>query len=522
VAFIAGLALLNSAAQPALPGRLAALINVWPLEVVELSHFLASVVGVLLILVAGGLWRRLDGAYWLAIALLGAGALFSLLKALDYEEAIGLSLGAALLVPCRTAFFRRSELTQALVRGPWALGLVLALAGMVWVFLSSYEHTTYSDELWWTFLLNAEASRSIRATGAAVVAGLFAFGMAALVPHRKIVKPEQAQTKRALAAKAFASAEAVRGEANLLYTGDHDVVLTPSGKSFVLYAARGSSYVAMGDPVGPVSERGEALLDFHALAIRQSANPVLYSFSADLLETVVDLGYTIRKIGESAKVELKDFSLEGSARQKLRNVRNKLTREGYRLTVFAPGDIKDWVALKAISDAWLATHQGQEKAFSLGRFDQAYLSHFPIAVIAKEGEPPVAFASLWPTPDRGDIAVDLMRQSPSAPAGTMDFMFIEAMAWAKGQGYQWFDLGMAPLSGLPASRYAPVLNRLGAAIFERGEDIYGFQGLRAYKQKFQPTWCALFIAAPASVSLPLALLDVALLTSRGWLGIFRR
>ena len=45
------------------------------------------------------------------------------------------------------------------------------------------------------------------------------------------------------------------------------------------------------------------------------------------------------------------------------------------------------------------------------------------------------------------------------------------------------------------------------------------QTLRSYKGKFGPEWRSRFIAAPVSTPLPLALLDVALLTSGGWLGL---
>ncbi|MFZ4120354.1 MAG: phosphatidylglycerol lysyltransferase domain-containing protein [Caulobacterales bacterium] len=518
IAFIAGLVLLNSAAQPALPGRLEALMQAWPLVVVELSHFMASVVGVFLILVSGGLWRRLDGAYWLALTLLVVGALFSLSKALDYEEAIGLAAGALILAPCHSAFFRRSELAQVVARGPWALGLVFALAAMVWIFLMSYDRTPYQDELWWTFLRDAEASRSIRAVAAAIVAGLLALGLAAIAPSRARVSPEALATMHKQAEQAFANAEQARGEANLIYLGEHDAVFTASGETLVLFRARGSHLIAMGDPIGKTTERAEALLQFHALADRKAANPVLYSVSGALLETVVDLGYAIRKIGESAVVDLATFSLDGAARAKLRNVRNKLSREGYVVTVAAPSDPIDWPALKRVSDAWLEAQAGREKAFSLGRFHEAYLARFPIVTVARAGEAPIAFANLWPTPDHGDIAVDLMRHAPDAPKGVMDFLFVEAILWAKNAGFKAFDLGMAPLSGLSASRYAPLMSKLGAAIFERAEYVYGFQGLRAYKQKFGPQWRPLFIAAPAHVSLPLALLDVGLLTAGGWLG----
>ena len=36
----------------------------------------------------------------------------------------------------------------------------------------------------------------------------------------------------------------------------------------------------------------------------------------------------------------------------------------------------------------------------------------------------------------------------------MDFLLSECLLWAKAQGYAWFDLGMAPLSGLDGRKLA--------------------------------------------------------------------
>ena len=72
-------------------GRLKWLEYFLPLPVLEISHFLGSLTGMGLLLLARGLQRRLDAAYVLTLVLLGAGAVFSLLKGLDYEEAIVLT-----------------------------------------------------------------------------------------------------------------------------------------------------------------------------------------------------------------------------------------------------------------------------------------------------------------------------------------------------------------------------------------------------------------------------------------------
>ncbi|HKI85281.1 MAG TPA: lysylphosphatidylglycerol synthase domain-containing protein, partial [Thermoanaerobaculia bacterium] len=68
--FLGGTILLFSGATPARHSRLAWLNAFLPLPIIEASHFLASLAGVVLLFLARGLQRRLDGAYHLATVLL--------------------------------------------------------------------------------------------------------------------------------------------------------------------------------------------------------------------------------------------------------------------------------------------------------------------------------------------------------------------------------------------------------------------------------------------------------------------
>jgi phosphatidylglycerol lysyltransferase len=45
-------------------------------------------------------------------------------------------------------------------------------------------------------------------------------------------------------------------------------------------------------------------------------------------------------------------------------------------------------------------------------------------------------------------------------------------------------------------------------IFRHAEQFYGFEGLRAYKQKFCPSWEARFIAGPPGLGMIRALVDL--------------
>jgi phosphatidylglycerol lysyltransferase len=101
----------------------------------------------------------------------------------------------------------------------------------------------------------------------------------------------------------------------------------------------------------------------------------------------------------------------------------------------------------------------------------------------------------------------------------MDFLFTELMLWGHAQGYRWFSLGMAPLAGLEQHRLAPLWNKLGALLFRHGEHFYNFQGLRLFKDKFDPVWEPRYLAAPGGFAAPLVLGHVAALVNGGVSGL---
>ena len=95
--FLSGVVLLFSGATPEIDTRLEHMGFLIPHRLIDASHFGASLIGVLCLLLAQGLRRRLSAAWMLTITLLLFGALLSLLKGFDWEEATLLVLTAVLL-----------------------------------------------------------------------------------------------------------------------------------------------------------------------------------------------------------------------------------------------------------------------------------------------------------------------------------------------------------------------------------------------------------------------------------------
>src|SRR5262249_47305142 len=154
----------------------------------------------------------------------------------------------------------------------------------------------------------------------------------------------------------------------------------------------------------------------------------------------------------------------------------------------------------------------------LGFFEKEYIRRFPVAVV-RRGRRIVSFSNLWATANREELSVDLMRHRTDAPNGVMDFMFLHLMLWGQTQGYKTFNLGMPPLSGLENRSLGTVWNRVGALAYRFGENFYNFQGLRQYKEKFDPVWEPMYLASPGGLALPRILTNLATLISGGLRGV---
>lgn len=514
--FVGGAVLLFSGATPALPSRLYWLRRLVPLPIVEISHFFGSITGALLLLIARGLQRRLDAAYQLAVVVLTAGMFLQLFKGGDFEEAIILAIMLFGLVASRRHFYRKGSLVNESFGPAWIVAILLVLISSAWLGFFSYKHVEYSNDLWWRFGLRADAPRFLRAS-VGVLAVLL------IVAVRRLLRPAIGEPDPPTAEELGRAEAIVRedtgSESNLALLGDKPLLFSESGRAFIMYGVEGRSWIAMGDPVGPDEEKSELIWKFRELCDLHAGWPVFYQITREHLPLYLDLGLTLQKIGEQARINLQTFSLEGSSRKRMRNVLRRAEAEGcsFEITTNAAPIMAE---LREISDAWLAEKRTREKGFSLGSFSEEYLRHFPIATVRQGGQI-LSFSNIWSSGGHEELSVDLMRQRSEVPSGVsvMDYMFLQLMLWGKSEGWHWFNLGMAPLSGLENRVLGSVWTRAGALAYRFGENFYNFQGLRQYKEKFDPEWSPMYLASPGGLVLPRILTNLAALISGGLRGV---
>jgi phosphatidylglycerol lysyltransferase len=518
-AFMAGVVLLFSGATPASPARLERLERLLPPGVIEASHFLGSVLGVGLLILSQGLARRLDAAYYLTATAILAGVVASLLKGFDYEEATLLLLVLLVLWRGRPAFDRRAAFFETRFSAPWIAAVVGAIGASVWLGLFAFQHVAYSHELWWQFELQSDASRFLRASvGAAIAVALF--GLARLVRSAPHEAPRPTDADLSDAGRIIAAQSSTYPF--LAYLRDKSLLFNETRSAFVMYAVHGRTWVALGDPVGPEDQAAGLVRRFLERCDDFGGVPVFYEIGKARLHMYADFGLGFVKLGEHAKVDLARFTLEGGHAAKYRQVLRRLDKDGASFRVVEEPDVPELMPrLREVSDNWLAAKSTAEKGFSLGFFDEAYVSRFPVAVVERSGRI-LAFANLWRAANREELSIDLMRYHQDAPPNVMEALFVNLMKWGHARGYHWFMLGMAPLAGVEQSPVASLWNRFGAFLYEHGDAIYNFQGLRAYKEKFGPAWEPQYLAYPGGLRLPLIMADVSALVAGGYRRIFAK
>ncbi len=518
--FAAGAILLLTGSLPGEPERLTWLGRVLPLSVIELSHMGASILGSGLLILSRGLQRRLDSAYVISVVVLAIAIVLAFGRGVDYWEAASLAAVLLALIGARKRFDRKSALAGEALGTGWMIAVGCVLLTAVWVGFLAYRHVPYQADQWWAFALRGDASRFLRASFAgSVVLGLFGLSRLLGPARPRFTRPDVADLDRA----AVLAAASDRSAAALALLGDKQLIFSESGQSMLMYGIEGRAWVALGDPIGPIEEWDEILWTFVQRARLHDDHPVFYQVGGKHLALYAELGLGLLKLGEVARVPLTEFSLEGSARKGMRRALRTLERDGCSFEVVPqPLVLPIMEELRGVSDRWLSEKKiTTEKGFSLGYFELTYIARFPVATVRLDGKL-VAFANLWLGAPGTEISPDLMRYVPDAPNGVMDYLFAQIMLWGQQAGYTWFNLGAAPLSGLASHALAPTWERIGSLVFRFGDQFYGFEGLRDFKEKFDPVWEPTYLAAPGGLALPRVLTNVTTLISGGVGRLFSR
>lgn len=328
------------------------------------------------------------------------------------------------------------------------------------------------------------------------------------VTRRPVLAPAEASDEDRRRARLIVHAHGRTSQSHLALLDDKLYHFTTGG-SLVAYAVSGRTAVSLGDPIGPSEDAASAIHGFLDYCRQNGWMAVFAMTESDTLEIYRSVGYVSMCLGHEGVVDLTAFTLKGNSHSTLRKRFNRFVREGYRLVICEPPlDDATLRELRQISDEWLEMTRSGEKRFFLARFDEDYLRQERVALVYTPEGGIVAFANLAPEYQRHGLGIDLMRHGSQFESGTMDFLFVSLLFWAREHSYSTFNLGLSPLFGVGARPGAPLMDRILHLIYGH-TNFYNFKGLNGFKAKFRPTWTPLYMVFPGYANLPVTGLAVA-------------
>lgn len=293
-------------------------------------------------------------------------------------------------------------------------------------------------------------------------------------------------------------------ETELLWLGDKHIYFPASGTAFVSYGIAGRIWLVMGDPIGPKAAWSDLIHGLEQEARAAGANVAIYKASKPSVDFWQQLGWHLQPLGHEGTLSLSNFDLNGRKYRELRRKCKNVDKAGVEIRSHAPGELPI-AAADLVAKAWLATKNGHEQTFSMGHWTPIFASRHH-AVSAWLDDQMIAFATFWRSGNDQQWMLDLMRQTPDTPNGTMHRLIAQGIFDASQHGADTLNLCMAPMSGLQDCTPTTRLSRIAHHLYVRYDTILNLQGKRRFKDIFRPEWTPRYLATQSYLSIPEALI----------------
>ncbi|WP_057896815.1 bifunctional lysylphosphatidylglycerol flippase/synthetase MprF [Liquorilactobacillus oeni] len=505
--YVSGIVMLLESTVPNFAFSNSIFVKLYPYTFFFLNQISSVIFAFLLIGIARGIEAKVKRAYWPTLMILLVGIINTLWRNFSLGMVCFLFIIMMIVFLSRKELYRKQfaySFGKACFDGSLFVGsfILYSIVGAI----NSPQYTIHhavpdallfpSEKVWLSGFLGL------------VIAALVLFLIHRYLSGEISFEEEEFPEKRIQAIiECFAGNET----SHLAYLRDKSIYFFQSAgkdKLFFMYRKKADKLIVMGEPVGDRTFLREAVSQFMKEADQAGYQLVFYEINSEMTLMLHELGFDFIKTGEEGYVKLSEFTLKGKKQRAQRALINKFKREGYSFSLIKPPfSQRQMNELKIISDSWLGSQD--EKGFSLGFFDEDYLNRAPVAIVRDSKQNTVAFASLMPSGGKKILSVDLMRHKKSAPSGIMDKIFISLFEYGQKNGYEFFNMGMAPLSNVGRSEYSFIEERAAHLIYEYGYHFYGFRGLRSYKNKYVTEWHSKYTAYRKRNSVLVTMLQLA-------------
>jgi lysyl-tRNA synthetase class 2 len=478
------------------------------------------IIGLMLLMLAHGLRRRKRRAWQAVAALLAFDIGIHVTNAHRMATTIVAAVLLVALLYFREEFYAEGD-RRTRWRALWVFGGLLVadvVIGCTYILLAKHLVTNYSlgqriqEALWGLVGVSGPVQWVPEGRGDlfAIMAG--ALGVFTLVVTVYLfLRPAEPRAR-------LGPADAARVRELLDKHGDRDslgyfalrddksVIWSPTGKACVCYRVVSGVMLASGDPIGDPEAWPGAIGPFLDEAARHAWAPAVMGCSELGAEVWCREGnLTALELGDEAIVNVADFSLAGRSMRNVRQMVNRVAKNGYTAEIRRVTDIpqREIDAIVRTADSWRGG--GTERGFSmaLGRIGAPGDENCVLATATENG---VVRAVLQLVPWGADgLSLDLMRRDKAAQPGLNDFLIVEAIKAAPGLGVKQISLNFAvfraALERGERIGAGPVLRAWRSVLIFLSK-WFQIESLYKFNAKFSPVWQPRFFVFPSTRDAP--------------------
>ncbi|MFY9928921.1 MAG: phosphatidylglycerol lysyltransferase domain-containing protein [Streptosporangiaceae bacterium] len=284
---------------------------------------------------------------------------------------------------------------------------------------------------------------------------------------------------------------------------DKSVIWSATGKACVCYRVVSGVMLASGDPIGDPEAWPGVIGPFLDEAARHAWAPAVMGCSELGAEVWCREGnLTALELGDEAIVNVADFSLSGRSMRNVRQMVNRVAKNGYTAEVRRVGDIPadELKAIVRTADSWRGSQTERGFSMALGRIGD------DDCVLATATENGVVRAVLQLVPWGADgLSLDLMRRDKNAQPGLNDFLITETIKAASCLGVKRISLNFAvfraALERGERIGAGPVL-RAWRSVLIFASKWFQIESLYKFNAKFCPVWQPRFFVFPGTKDTP--------------------
>ncbi|HJR08137.1 MAG TPA: DUF2156 domain-containing protein [Pyrinomonadaceae bacterium] len=292
-----------------------------------------------------------------------------------------------------------------------------------------------------------------------------------------------------------------------------------AGDAVVGYVTRWGVRIVAGAPVCHAARLADVAAEFESDAARHKER-VCYFCAEARLEAIYrgNAGYSMVLLGSQPVWNPKQWTAIVKAKKSLRAQLNRARNKGVAVAEWPAARAQNNVELRRCLEEWLATRGLPPLHFLVEPETLARLADRRTFVGAL-GDEVVGFLIASPVPERQGWLVEQNVRGHGAPNGTTELLLDAAVRTLAAEGAEYLTLGLAPLSEkacVPAKQNPFWLRTLLGWVRAHGRRFYNFEGLEAFKTKFQPErWEPVYAIANERTFSPVTLYAVAAAFSDG-------